>query len=134
MGIEQVQNDPECGDNATRNFHGSKIESILDGVFPKKTTAEWLQELTSADILVTEVVTHKQVLASEQARLNGYLIDLDHPLAGRISVTGCPVSFNGEVTHEARPAPEHGQHTEEILLEAGYSWEEIGALRDAGVI
>jgi CoA:oxalate CoA-transferase len=134
MGIEQVQNDPECGDNATRNFHGSKIESILDGVFPKKTTAEWLQELTSADILVTEVVTHKQVLASEQARLNGYLIDVDHPVAGRISVTGCPVSFNGEVTHEAQPAPEHGQHTEEILLEAGYSWEEIGALRDAGVI
>jgi crotonobetainyl-CoA:carnitine CoA-transferase CaiB-like acyl-CoA transferase len=134
MGIEEVENEPECSDNATRNFHGAKIEAVLDKVFPKRTTTEWLQELTGADILATEVVTHKQVLASEQARLNGYLMDLDHPLAGKISVTGCPVSLNGEVTHEAQPVPEHGQHTEEILLEAGYTWDEIGALRDAGVI
>jgi CoA:oxalate CoA-transferase len=134
MGIENVQDDPECSDNATRNFHGTKIEAILDQIFPRKTTAEWLEELTAADILVTEVATHQQVLASEQARVNGYLLDLDHPVAGKITVTGCPVSLNGEVAHEAQPAPEHGQHTEEILVEAGYSWEEIGALRDSEVI
>jgi crotonobetainyl-CoA:carnitine CoA-transferase CaiB-like acyl-CoA transferase len=134
MGIENVQSDPECGDNATRNFHGAKIEAILDGIFPKKTTAEWLKELNAADILVTEVATHKQVLASEQARVNGYLMDLDHPVAGKITVTGCPVSLNGEIEHEAKPVAEHGQHTEEILLECGYSWEEIGALRESGAI
>jgi CoA:oxalate CoA-transferase len=134
MGIEEVQNDPECSDNATRNFHGTKIEAILDRIFPKRTTAEWLKELNDADILVTEVATHQQVLASEQARVNGYLMDLDHPVAGKMTVTGCPVSLNGEVEHEAKPAPEHGQHTEEILLECGYSWEEIGALRDCGAI
>jgi crotonobetainyl-CoA:carnitine CoA-transferase CaiB-like acyl-CoA transferase len=134
MGIEALQNDPECGDNATRNFHGTKIEAVLDGIFPRKTTAEWLKELTDADILATEVATHKQVLASEQARINGYLIELDHPVAGKVTLTGCPVSFDGEVTHAAGAIAEHGQHTEEILLEHGYSWEEIGALRDAAVI
>jgi crotonobetainyl-CoA:carnitine CoA-transferase CaiB-like acyl-CoA transferase len=134
MGIENVQSDPECSDNATRNFHGAKIEAILDGIFPKKTTAEWLKELNDADILVTEVATHQQVLASEQARINGYVMDLDHPVAGKMTVTGCPVSLNGEIEHEAKPVPEHGQHTEEILLECGYSWEEIGALRESGAI
>lgn len=134
MGIEDVQNDPECGDNATRNFHGGKIEAILDRIFPNKTTAEWLKELTDADILVTEVATHQQVLASEQARVNGYLMDLDHPVAGKITVTGCPVSLNGEIEHEAKPVAEHGQHTEEILLELGYSWEEIASLRESGAI
>ncbi|HKV55363.1 MAG TPA: CoA transferase [Candidatus Binataceae bacterium] len=134
MGIEDVQNDPECGDNATRNFHGARIEAVLDGIFPRKTTAEWLKELNDADILATEVASHQQVLASEQARLNGYLMDLDHPVAGKMTVTGCPVSLNGEVTHEAKPVAEHGQHTEEILLEAGYSWEEIGALREGEVV
>jgi crotonobetainyl-CoA:carnitine CoA-transferase CaiB-like acyl-CoA transferase len=49
-------------------------------------------------------------------------------------VTGCPVSLNGEVTHDANPPPEHGQHTEEVLLEAGYSWEEIAELRENRVI
>jgi crotonobetainyl-CoA:carnitine CoA-transferase CaiB-like acyl-CoA transferase len=80
------------------------------------------------------VAGHQQVLHSEQARLNGYLLDLDHPVAGRVTVTGCPVTLNGEVAHEAQPAPEHGQNTEEILLELGYSWEEIGAFRDAQVV
>jgi len=80
------------------------------------------------------VANHQQVLHSEQARLNGYLLDLEHPVAGKITVTGCPVTLNGEVAHQAEPAPEFGQHTEEVLLELGYSWEEIGALRDTGVV
>ena len=134
MGIKSVQNDPECSDNATRNFHGEKIQAILDGIFPKKTTAEWLKELTDADILVTEVVTHKQVLASEQARTNGYLIELDHPVAGKMMVTGCPLSLNGEVEHEAKPVPEHGQHRKKFCSKSGYSWEEIAALRESEVI
>ena len=134
MGIEHVQNDPECSDNATRNFHGDRIEAILDEVFPGKSTAEWLKELNDADILATEVASHQQVLASEQARLNGYLMDLDHPIVGKMTVTGCPITLNGEITHEAKPVAEHGQHTEEIMLEAGYTWEEISALLDAEVI
>ncbi|MBV8476634.1 MAG: CoA transferase, partial [Acidobacteria bacterium] len=73
-------------------------------------------------------------LASEQARLNGYLMDLDHPVVGRMTVTGCPIALNGETTHQAKPVAEHGQHTEEILLEAGYTWEEISTLRDAEVV
>jgi len=134
MGIQQVEQDPECADNPTRNFHGSKIEAILDGIFPQKSTRQWLDELTAADILATEVLTYKQVLASEQARVNGYVMSLDHPAAGKISVTGCPVSFDGEITTEAEQAAEHGQHTEEVLLELGYTWEEIAALRDAGAV
>jgi CoA:oxalate CoA-transferase len=133
MGIQHLQNDPEC-DNVTRHFHGTKIATILDEVFPTKTSAEWMELLTGADILVTDVADYRQVLASEQARTNGYVMELEHPSAGRISVTGCPVSLNGEVAYEAAPAPEHGQHTEEVLLELGYTWEQIAQLRDSKVI
>jgi len=134
LGIEHLEKDPEYGDNVTRNFHGDKIQSVLDSIFPKKTSAEWLEELHGADVLATEVVDYRTMLKSEQARVNGYLKELDHPVAGRVLVTGTPVSINGEVETEARMPPEHGQHTEEVLLELGYSWEEIGTLRDSGAV
>jgi crotonobetainyl-CoA:carnitine CoA-transferase CaiB-like acyl-CoA transferase len=134
MGIERLQNDPEFGDNVVRNFHGDKIAAVLDKIFPNKSSKEWLKELNDADILATEVVDYRAMLASEQARVNGYLQELDHPVAGKVLVSGCSVSINGEVERQARPAPEHGQHCEEVLLELGYSWEQIGALRDSGAI
>lgn len=134
MGIEHLEKDPEYGDNVTRNFHGDKIQAVLDAIFPKKTSAEWLKELTDADVLVTEVVDYRTMLKSEQARVNGYLKELDHPIAGKVLVTGTPVSINGEVEMEARMPPEHGANTEEVLLELGYSWEEIGNLRESGAV
>jgi crotonobetainyl-CoA:carnitine CoA-transferase CaiB-like acyl-CoA transferase len=133
MGIQHLQNDPEC-DNVTRHFHGTKITEVLDDIFPGRTTAEWLKLMNEADILATDVADYHQVLDSEQAHVNGYLMDLEHPVAGKIPVTGCPVTLNGEVTYEAKPAPEHGQHTEEVLLEVGYDWEEIAELRESRVI
>jgi len=134
MGIEELEKDPEYGDNVTRNFHGEKIQSVLDLIFPKKTSKEWLAALNDADILATEVVDYRTMLQSEQARVNGYLKELDHPVAGKVLVTGTPVSINGEVETTAQMPPEHGANTEEVLLELGYSWEEIGSLRESGAV
>jgi CoA:oxalate CoA-transferase len=134
MGIQNLEKDPEYGDNVKRNFHGDKIQAVLDEIFPKRTSAEWLKELNGADILATEVVDYKTILQSEQARANGYLLPLDHPVAGKVLVTGTPVTVNAEVPTEAAMPPEHGQNTEEVLLELGYSWDEIGALRDSGAV
>ena len=134
MGIEELEKDPEFGDNVTRNFHGEKIQSVLDLIFPKKTSKEWLAALNDADILATEVVDYRTMLQSEQARVNGYLKELDHPVAGKVLVTGTPVSINGEVETAAQMPPEHGANTEEVLLELGYSWEEIGSLRESGAV
>ncbi|HTY54397.1 MAG TPA: CoA transferase [Candidatus Binataceae bacterium] len=133
MGIEHLETDPDY-DNPTRNFHGAKMEQVLDQIFPRKTTAQWLELLHEIDVLATDVATLPQILQSEQARANGYLMELDHPMAGKMMVPGAPISLNGEIETKARPAPEYGQHSEEILLELGFSWEQIGAMRDAGAV
>jgi crotonobetainyl-CoA:carnitine CoA-transferase CaiB-like acyl-CoA transferase len=133
LGIQEIETNPDY-DNPTRNFRGEKMEEVLDRVFPQKTTAQWLELLHEIDVLATDVATLPQILQSEQARANGYLMELDHPTAGKMMVPGAPISLNGEIDTTATPAPEHGQHSEEILLELGYGWEEIGAMRDAGAV
>jgi len=107
---------------------------VLDEIFPNKTSKEWLKELTDADILATEVVDYRTMLKSEQARVNGYLLELDHPGGGqgagvrhadndqRRSHDGCGSRARTRAAYE------------EVLLELGYSWEEIGALRDSGAV
>lgn len=131
MGIEE--NDLEFG-VAVRHTHGEKLRATLDGIFPRKTTRQWLTELNEADILATEVSDYRTLLESQQARENGYLLEMEHPTAGRLLVNGSPVSVNGEIAQEAKPAPELGQHTEEVMLEVGYTWDEIAATREAGAI
>ena len=59
-------------------------------------------ELNDADILATEVVDYRTMLKSEQARVNGYLLELDHPVAGKVLVSGTPITINGEVTTVAQ--------------------------------
>ena len=132
-GIQHLENDPKLAGLA-RLIPGDEMEKVLVEIFPKRTTAEWLAEFHDADILATEIVDYRAVLASEQARVNGYVVDVEHEYAGKIAATGAPISLNGEMRTSAPPAPELGQHTEEIMLEAGYSWDDIARVRDSGAV
>jgi crotonobetainyl-CoA:carnitine CoA-transferase CaiB-like acyl-CoA transferase len=134
LGIEQMLDDLDVDAESGRPTNGEAIRALLDGVFPQRTSAAWLEELHAADILATEVVDYRTVLASDQARANGYVRPMRHPDAGDILVSGTPITLNGEIPDRAEPPPEHGQHTEEVLLEAGYDWEEISQLRERGAI
>ncbi len=133
VGLDHLVNDPEC-DNFSRNFYGAKIETILEEAFTAKTTAEWMTLLTAADILATPVQQYQDILDSEQAIANGYITWMDHPQMGRTKVVGNPIALSDTPLSPPAPAPELGQHTEEVLLEVGYSWQEIAALREKGVL
>ncbi|HVW44544.1 MAG TPA: CoA transferase [Amycolatopsis sp.] len=74
----------------------------------------------------------EEVIQDPQVRENGYL--LEHPRGGGHFVVAPPVQFDGEPPPVRAPAPETGQHTEEILLELGYAWDQIIGLKDANVI
>ena len=73
--------------------------------------------------LCTEVVADPNVWA------NGYLVNVDG-----VDTVAAPVSFSATPAQTSAVAPELGQHTEEVLLDVGYTWDDIAALRDAGAI
>ena len=70
----------------------------------------------------------------EGAFANGYLQRVDHPEWGEITMIGSPIRLSETPAAPGAIAPELGQHTEEVLLEAGFEWEEIAALRETGAI
>ena len=78
--------------------------------------------------------TISEITNDPQAVENEFFVKLDHPNAGEIRLVASPVKFSETVAQVQGPAPELGQHSEEILLEAGYTWEDITSLKDAGAI
>ncbi len=133
LELGALREDPECADVVTRNYHGTRIQAELDARFPKRTSADWLARLGAADILAAPVQNYADVLASEQAAVNGYITEMDHPALGKIRVVGNPLTLSATPVGPAGPPPELSQHTEEVLLELGYAWEEVEALRAKGV-
>lgn len=126
--------DPRFKTNADRMGHLPELVAALTPYFRQRTTAEWLAILDEAGIpagpvlSVTDMHRHPQVVAREMVP------EVEHPVAGRIQTIGLPVKFSQTPGGVTRPAPVFGQHTREILREAGYGPDEIDRLVQTGAI
>jgi crotonobetainyl-CoA:carnitine CoA-transferase CaiB-like acyl-CoA transferase len=107
----------------------AEVFAELGPAFRRRTTAEWCKVLDGLDLRYAPVQGYAEVAADPQVWANGYLVATEDGPA-----IGTPVRFSATPADAGAPAPELGQHTEEVLLEHGYSWEDIAALRDAGAI
>jgi formyl-CoA transferase/CoA:oxalate CoA-transferase len=106
---------------------------LLAETFRSRPTAAWEQILRDAGHRYAAVRDYLEVSEDEGAFQNGYLQRIDHPEWGTVTMVGCPIRLSDTPARPAALAPELGQHTEEILLEHGFDWDEISALREAGV-
>ena len=124
--------DPRFAADVERHAHLPELFAILDEVFPTRTTAAWCERLRAEAQRYAPVRNYAEIAADPQVWANGYLIEVEHPEWGRQAVIGSPIRFSDTPAHPGAVAPELGQHTEEVLLEAGYTWEEIADLRERG--
>ena len=134
VGKPELEHDPRFANYFDRMAHLAEIYAILDDVFPTKSTEQWMALLAEADCICAPVATYEDLVNDPQVRANDYIVEVDHPTRGRISVVGPPWHFSETPTKVAAAAPELGQHTEAILQELSYSWEQIEALREQGVL
>jgi crotonobetainyl-CoA:carnitine CoA-transferase CaiB-like acyl-CoA transferase len=104
--------------------------------FATRPRAEWIERLArGGDFIVSIVNSVDQLPDDPQVQANGYVTTFAHPAFGDTQVVGVPVRLSETPGSIRLPAPEFGQHTEEILTEVlGYSWEDVGRLRDTEVI
>jgi CoA:oxalate CoA-transferase len=107
---------------------------VLDDVFIQRDQWDWVNYLAEYGLPVGPVQDYGQVVEDPQVVANEYVVEFDHPRAGPVRMVGPGVQLEGSPGSIRKPAPEFGEHTEEVLLEHGFTWEEIGALREAGAI
>lgn len=115
----------------------SEAVAALDSIFVTRSRAEWLARLRTADMgFIFGPVNRVDDLPDDpQMQANEYVTKFDHPQHGPTDMVGFPVGLSATPCTVRAPAPELGQHTEEILSELlGYEWERIEQLRKHGVI
>jgi crotonobetainyl-CoA:carnitine CoA-transferase CaiB-like acyl-CoA transferase len=99
-----------------------------------RTSAEWLELLRAADIWCGPVYGYADLVEDEQIKHNGTFVEYDHPTEGRVTTPGFPYAFSRTPATIERGAPLVGEHTGELLVEAGFSDDEVAALVADGVV
>jgi formyl-CoA transferase len=128
-GLPELETDPRFAETQARNERAAELIAILDERFAQRPLEEWLRLLEAAEIPCGPVNSYAELVEDEQVRANGYLTEVDDPRLGRMRLPGPAVQLSESPAH-LRPAPELGQHTEEVLQDLGYSWDEIARLRE----
>jgi formyl-CoA transferase/CoA:oxalate CoA-transferase len=109
----------------------AELVAIIDDVFPSKTLSEWEAILDNIGVRYGLVRDYETIVNDASLYENGYLRQVEHPEGPR-SVIGTPIRMSATPLSPGAVAPELGQHTEEVLLEHGFTWDDIDALRNEG--
>lgn len=129
---EELVDDPRFNSFEARAKNRMELFSIFDEAFMSKTLDEWKPLL--AGIPSEPIQNLLEVINDPQARANDFYVTLDHPAHGPIEVIAPPVKLSKTPASVRTAAPEFSQHTEEVLLETGYTWEEIERFSKEGII
>ncbi len=109
-----------------------EIFDFLRRKFREKSRDEWFEELRQRDICVAPVYAVDEVFADPHVQARGMVAEVEHPEFGTVRQVGVGPKFSETPGSVRKTAPRRGEHTEEVLREAGYTAEEIAELKAAG--
>lgn len=115
-------------------IHRDDIFARVREKLVQKTTDEWLALFRERDIWAGPVYGYEDVVADPQVAHNGTFVEYDHPSEGRVKTPGFPIRFNRTPTQITRGAPQIGEHSTEILSEAGLDAATIAGLIASGIV
>lgn len=121
--------DPRFRDNPARTQRAAELAAELETIFITRPTAEWLLVLESTGMPVGPVNDMAAAYADPQVLARDMVVEIEHPVAGRIRNIGVPVKLSETPGQIRRPAPTLGQHTDEVLAELDFTAEAIANLR-----
>jgi len=122
--------DDERDSWALRDQIFAKVKAHL----PARTSTEWLEAMRARDIWAGPVYGYADLVEDPQIKHNGTFVEYDHPTEGRVKAPGFPIRFSKTPSTVARGAPLVGEHSRELLREAGLDDAAIEALIESGVV
>jgi crotonobetainyl-CoA:carnitine CoA-transferase CaiB-like acyl-CoA transferase len=134
LGLSELATDPRFAVNIERVKHRRELEAALEAAIAKQDREPLLKLLEDAGVPATPVNTVKQVMEDAQTAARSMIERVVHPRLGEIPVVGTPIKFSRMRPGVRRPAPQQGEHTDEILAEHDYSAADIAALRTKKVV
>jgi len=134
-GCAEFAADPRFATNGKRVENRVELTRLLQEVFAKRSTREWVEVLETAGVPNGPINDVAQVYAEPQVKARGIRIDMDHPAAGKLPTVASPMRFSATPLEYRLPPPLLGEHTDEVLKEIlGKSDAEIAALRAEGTV
>jgi crotonobetainyl-CoA:carnitine CoA-transferase CaiB-like acyl-CoA transferase len=125
--------DPRFATITTRTEHITDLYGMVSDEMRKRTTAEWTHALRDADIPVFPMHTFESLMNDLHLQDIGFFGEAEHPAVGRVRTMAVPSEWSDTIPQNTRHAPQLGEHSAEILREAGYSGDQIADLMNAGV-
>src|SRR6185436_3027364 len=125
---EILETDPRFADLGSRTRHIDELYQLVGEILATRTTAEWLKALDDADIPVMPMHTVESILEDPHMKAIDFFEIVEHPSEGRIRSMAVPGTWSASQPKVTRLAPRLGEHTREILAEAGLTDAEVSSL------
>ena len=130
----ELSEDPRFIDNHSRIKRQKELADVLDPILREKTTEEWLERMELIGVPAGPILDVCQMHKDPQTIAREMVVEVEHTTEGKVKTLGLPVKFSktpGKVVHGA---PLYGEHTRDVLVELGYSIEQVNELAGAGVV
>ena len=133
-GLGDLADDPRYATNPDRVRNRDTLIPRITQALAARGCAEWTDLLNAAGVPAGPVNTVPAALEHPQVAAREMVTEIEHPVAGPLKMLGSPIKLSAQPTAIRRPPPTLGQHTDEILAEAGFTAAEITELHQAGVV
>ena len=134
LGHTEWIDQPEFADNPSRVRNREALADRIESITAQEPRSHWLAVLEANDIPCGPINDYAQVFADPQVVAREMVVETEHPTLGRMKTLGTPIKLSATPADVSRRAPLLGEHTDEVLAEAGFSSAEIAALRQSGAI
>jgi crotonobetainyl-CoA:carnitine CoA-transferase CaiB-like acyl-CoA transferase len=134
MERTEWRSDPRFTSMEQRTKNNQELIRMIDEIMATRDMADWETRFRAHKVIYGRVQSPAEVIKDPQAIANNFFAEVEIPGAGMKKMVTTPVDFHDNPASIRTCAPEIGQHTEEILLDLGYKWEDISRFKEQRVI